>query len=115
MKRGTRKFKGKLPLICFNCRDIGHFAAKCPHNKYGNEDETLEKGKKGQRRFNKQGKKKGCKKIFFSKEGNSSSEEESESDEENDMERALFMARENRKEAPKEEEGDEEEIDKIKF
>ena len=28
--RGTWRYKGKLPLKCFNCGKIGHFAAKCP-------------------------------------------------------------------------------------
>ncbi len=31
LQRGTYKYKGKLPFKCFNCRDIGHFASKCPY------------------------------------------------------------------------------------
>ena len=27
LKRRTGKYKGKLPLICFNCGKIGHFAS----------------------------------------------------------------------------------------
>ena len=23
-------FKGKLPIICFNCNEIGHIASRCP-------------------------------------------------------------------------------------
>ena len=42
------------------------------------------KGKKGQRNFNKQCKKKGFTKNFLSKEDSSSSKEESDSDKEND-------------------------------
>jgi hypothetical protein len=34
----------KLPLICFNCDGIGHFANKCPHNKK-RKDEGYSKGK----------------------------------------------------------------------
>lgn len=85
--------------MCFDYGEIGHFAAKCPH-----------KGKKVQRRFNKQGKKK----SFFSKEHSPSSEEGSHNDEENNTERMLFMAKNNRKQAPEEEE-EEDKMDKITF
>lgn len=67
IKRVTCKFKSKLPLVCFDCGEIGHFAAKCPYKDSGNEGEAPWYGKKGQRRFNKQGKRKGFKKSFFSK------------------------------------------------
>ena len=33
LKRGIGKYKGKLPLICFECGKIGHFASKCPYAK----------------------------------------------------------------------------------
>ena len=29
LNKGTRKYKGKLPLKCFKCGRIGHFAHKC--------------------------------------------------------------------------------------
>ena len=29
LKIGKGKFKGKLPLICFGCGEVGNFAAKC--------------------------------------------------------------------------------------
>ena len=34
-KKGTGKYKGNLPLKCFRCGKIGHFAAKCPLIHYG--------------------------------------------------------------------------------
>jgi hypothetical protein len=33
LKKGIDKYRGKLPLICFNCDEIGHFSNKCPHKK----------------------------------------------------------------------------------
>jgi hypothetical protein len=34
LNKGTNdRYRGKLPLICFNCDGIGHFANKCPHKK----------------------------------------------------------------------------------
>jgi hypothetical protein len=34
LNKGTDdRYGGKLPLICFNCDGIGHFANKCPYKK----------------------------------------------------------------------------------
>jgi DNA-directed RNA polymerase subunit N (RpoN/RPB10) len=33
LKKGTGKYKGKIPLICFNCGKIGHFSNKFPYPK----------------------------------------------------------------------------------
>jgi hypothetical protein len=33
LKKGSGKYKGKLPFKCFNCRKIGHFANKFPHKR----------------------------------------------------------------------------------
>jgi hypothetical protein len=33
LKKGTGRYKGKFPLICFNCGKIEHFASKCPYLK----------------------------------------------------------------------------------
>jgi hypothetical protein len=45
LNKGTNgRYRDKLPLICFNCYGIGHFANKCPHKKKRN-DEGYSKGK----------------------------------------------------------------------
>ena len=47
IKRGIGKYKGKLPLICFECGKIGHSASKCPYAKdQNNYDENCYKKKK---------------------------------------------------------------------
>jgi hypothetical protein len=74
LNKGTNgRYRGKLPLICFNCDGIGHFANKCPHKKKRN-DEGYSKGKhtyKGKRTT-----KNFFKKSLCTKEDNSSSDED---------------------------------------
>jgi hypothetical protein len=80
------RYRGKLPLICFNCDGIGHFSNKCPHKKKRN-DEGYSKGRQTYK--GKITTKKVFKKNFCTKEDISSSDE----DEANDSEtgRVLFM------------------------
>jgi len=39
IKRGSRKHKGKLPFICFNCNRVGHFVDKFPYEKREDSDD----------------------------------------------------------------------------
>jgi hypothetical protein len=63
LNKGTNgRYKGKLPLICFNCDGIGQFSNKCPHKKKRN-DEGYSKGRqtyKGKRTSKKFFKKSFC-------------------------------------------------------
>ena len=96
------RYRGKLPLICFNCDGIGHFANKCPHKKKRN-DEGYSKGRqtyKGKRTT-----KKVFKKNFCTKEDISSSDEDEVSDSETG--RVLFMAVEDSDKEDSEEEYEE--------
>jgi hypothetical protein len=87
LNKGTNgRYRGKLPLICFNCDGIGHFSNKCPHKKKRN-DEGYSKCKhtyKGKRNT-----KKDFKKSLCIEEDISSSDEDDISDSE--TRRVLFM------------------------
>jgi hypothetical protein len=87
VNKGTdNRYRDNIPLICFNCDGIGHFANKFPYKRKRN-DEGYSKGKqtyKGKRTTNKVFKKRLC-----SKEDISSSDEDEVSDSE--TERVLFM------------------------
>ena len=87
LKIAKGQFKGKLPLICLSCNEVGNFAEKCPNRSNGNS-----KGKKGFNKFNKQG----SKRNFLSKGDSSASDEDNDSEEEAN-ERVLFMAKHNKK------------------
>ena len=41
LKKGTRKYKGKIPIICFNYGKIGHFSNKCPYPKQEESDDEI--------------------------------------------------------------------------
>jgi hypothetical protein len=115
LNKGTNgRYRGKLPLICFNCDGIGHFANKCPHKKKRN-DEGYSKGKhtyKGKRTI-----KKYFKKSLCIKEDISSSDEDEIGD--NETGRVLFMEvkdydkEDSEEEYEEDEEGYEEVEDKI--
>jgi hypothetical protein len=103
VNKGTDdRYRGKLPLIFFNCDGIGHFYNKCPHKKKRN-DEGYSKGKqtyKGKITTNKV-----FKKILCTKEDISSSDEDEVSDSE--TKRVIFMAVEDSDKEDSEEEYEE--------
>jgi hypothetical protein len=104
LNKGTNdRYRGKLPLICFNYDGIGHFANKCPHEGYSKGRQTY-KGKRTTKKV--------FKKNFCTKEDIPSSDEDEVSDSE--TWRVLFMVvEEYDKEDSKEkyEEAHEEEIE----
>jgi hypothetical protein len=98
LKKGSRKYKGKIPFKCFNCGKIGHFSNKFPYakNKENDEEEFPKEEKKYQKVDKRRNKKKFFKKSFYSKEDNSSSNEDNDID--SDLENVLFMSYENEEE-----------------
>jgi hypothetical protein len=111
LNKGTDgRYRGRIPLICFNCDGIGHFANKCPHKKKIN-DEGYSKNK--QTFKGKITTKKVFKKRLCTKEDISSSDEDEVSDSE--IERVLLMAVEdsNKEDSEEEYEEDEEEYEEV--
>ncbi|XP_057841129.1 uncharacterized protein LOC131050850 [Cryptomeria japonica] len=95
LKKGSGKYKGKLPFKCFDCGKIGHFVARCPYKKKeGNNEESIkDKDKKfyksRRRNFQK-------KKILYTIDSDVS-DDESESAEdcsEDEKQTNLFMSQE---------------------
>ena len=62
LNKGTREYKGKLPLKFFNCGRIGHFSHKCPYPKQQVIDHEESCYHKGRKRYKQK------KKNFYSKE-----------------------------------------------
>jgi hypothetical protein len=79
LKKGTGKYKGMLPLKCFNCDGVGHFSNKCPYkkNKGNEEDDSKTKNKIQMGRRNNFF---FLKKSLYTKEDSSSSDEDEVSD-----------------------------------
>jgi hypothetical protein len=88
LNKGTNgRYRGKLPLVCFNCDGIGQFTNKCPHKKKRNDEgySKVRQTYKDKRITNKF-----FKKIFCTKEDISSSDEDEVIDSE--IGRVLFRA-----------------------
>jgi hypothetical protein len=91
LKKGTGKYKGMLPMKCFNCGGIDHFPSKYHHkNKYNDQEEDYKWKNKYQKGNKIRNKSKLFKKSFYSKEDNFSLDEEDD-DSDIDLERVLFM------------------------
>jgi hypothetical protein len=85
LKKGTGKYKGKLPFKCFDCGKVGHFSTKFPYKRDSNfrknkyhyiSDKNEEKRKNYKKKKN----------MYAHDEGSSSDEED------NNTKDVLFMA-----------------------
>ena len=76
LKKGTGKYKGKLPLKGFGCGRIGHFSSKCPYNKHSDgEEESNRKSKEYKKKYKKSFQRNSYKKqSLFIKDDSDSSE-----------------------------------------
>jgi hypothetical protein len=86
LKKGSGKYKGKLPFKYFNCGRIGHFANKCPHKKHDQNYEGEENLKS--RRFDKN-------KSLCVNNDDSSEDTDSDSSYEDKVNDFMLMAKEN--------------------
>jgi len=68
LKCVSRKYKGKLPFKCFECRRVGHFTSKCTYKEISKKDNDQNPKVRAYKYLkNKSFKKKG----IYSKEDNS--------------------------------------------
>ena len=88
LKKGSGKYKDKIPFKCFKCGKIGHFASKCPlkhKRKTSDDDESYS--------FNKYGKEaKHKKKILCVNDVDSSEETNNDSSGEDKVDNFMLMA-----------------------
>ena len=70
--------KGKVPLICFSCEEIGHIAARCPNKKNKDEKKGHKCNDKKNFKIHKSFKDKGKKTCFMAKDSKDSDSSEDE-------------------------------------
>ena len=88
MKKGSGKYKGKMPFKCFNYGKICHLASKCPHKQKGQTSDDEENYT-----FNKHNKEaKYKKKILCANDVDSSEEIENDSSCEDEVNNFMLMA-----------------------
>ena len=101
LKKRKKKFKGTLPLICFRCGRIGHFAVRCKKKKK-KDDSSYDDDKIRKKFFNDKNRKDSRlkkieryrKKILMSEQTDDSSTEDFSSDDESSDEESVKFERE---------------------
>jgi hypothetical protein len=91
LKKGSGKYKWKLPFKCFNSRKVGHFSSKCP---YPNQEESDDEETQNHKEYTKR--KTRSKNKFYKKKKNVYFKEDSSSSymSEDDKTELLFMGME---------------------
>ena len=83
LKKGTGKFKGKLPCKYFHCGKVGYFSNKCPYPKQEESDyERTFKENKKRKTKDKMNFYKNKNNFYFKDDNNSSNESEEEEESE---------------------------------